>query len=164
MRTVALVATFALTTLVLPVELTAQESPPPVRVVEIRIEPEKPGPDTLCRLTAVIENTSERPVSQLAFEVRLDEQPLEVYERQLFYQLLPAGESSEVRLFNFWTSEEGRPAPADGKLTVEVTLAAAQFMKVELSRDDQGEIETWTPQGEVPRLPLERSVELQLVP
>ena len=129
-----------------------------------RREPEKPGPDTLCRLTAVIENSSERPVSQLAFEVTLDGQPLKVYERQLFYQLLPVGERSEVQLFNFWTSEEGRPAPANGKLTVEVTLAAAQFMKVDLSSDEEGEIETWTPQGEVPGLPQERSAELQLVP
>ncbi|HVR28801.1 MAG TPA: CARDB domain-containing protein [Thermoanaerobaculia bacterium] len=135
-----------------------QERPAPLRVERITVAPASPGVDTLCRLTAAIRNEGEVAASQLAFTVRLNGEPLAVYESQLYYQALPPGETSEVRLYNFWTTETGRGRPADGKLVVEVVLEQARWMKIE--RD--GDTETWTPVGEVSGLPSRAEIALQL--
>ncbi len=130
------------------------EAQPALRIERIEVTPAKAGPESLCQLTVILRNDGDRPASQLAFEVRLEGEPLAVYERQLFYKLLPAGESTMLRLFNFWTSETGRPPPADGALDVEVVLREAQWMEVGKVSEEGGEVETWTPLGAVPALPF----------
>ncbi|MEM6457080.1 MAG: hypothetical protein AAF772_18465 [Acidobacteriota bacterium] len=143
-------------------------APPPVTLAALAISPEKPGLDALCRLTVTLANRDVRALSSLQFAVRINGQTVPVYGNHLFYDLIagttaaPAGEDgasadadasaarTDVPLFNFWTTETDRPAPADGTLTVEVVLEAARWMTI--ATEDDG-TETWTPAGDVPGLP-----------
>ena len=61
------------------------------------------------------------------------------------------GMSQEIRLFNVWSSETGRPPAVDGRLEVEVVLEAATWVEIEVSED--GGAESWTPKGPIPGLP-----------
>jgi hypothetical protein len=133
----------------------------PVAIEAIEIAPESPGAETLCKLTLRLKNTGDRPLSGMGFDVVVNGQPLTVYGNQLFYQLVPAGETVAVPLFNFWTSETGRAAPADGKLPVEITLRDATWMKVSI--DDDG-VETWQVLEAVPGLPVSATRTLSLAP
>ena len=119
----------------------------------VTVTPAAPGPDTLCQLRVEVKNGGDRIASQLAFAVKLNGQELPVYRNQLFMQRLDPGKSATVRLYNFWTTETGRAAPADGKYRVEVTLVSAQWYEV-ASKDG---VEEWTPQGAVPGLPVTAS-------
>ena len=142
-----------------------QESPPsPLVIAAVEVTPPDPGEETLCQLRLRIENRGERPVYALRFEVRIGGEALPVYAKQLYYQKLPPGRTTEVRLFNFWTTETGRSRPEDGKLTVEVALREASWLAVTLESEEGSEqpIEVWTPAGEVPGLPVSRSVTLEL--
>ena len=85
-----------------------------------------------------------------------------MYEKQLFLQVIDAGESEEVALFNFWTSETGRPAPADGKLDVLGRLREARWVEVSEVEEDGEMVEVWTPLGDVPGLPQTVSMTLNL--
>ena len=125
----------------------AQGAPPP-----------KPGSDTLCQLRVRVKNGGSRQVSALGFEVKLNGRPLPVYEKQLYLQTIASGAAEEVRLFNFWTTESGRPAPADGKLKVEVALKEAQWVEVK----SEGGAEVWKPLGPVEGLPVTAAVTLEL--
>lgn len=116
------------------------------------------GPETLARLTVQIVNRGEKTASALAFTVTVAGHELPVYARQVFLKSVPAGETTELALYNFWTSETGRPAPADGKLEVEVTLREARWMEVS---EEEG-AEVWTPVGEVAGLPSSASTTVQL--
>jgi hypothetical protein len=144
--------------------VTGREPTAGLSIAAIEVTPQDPGDDTLCQLRVKIENGGTRPASALAFEVRLDGEPLTVYEKQLFYQKLPAGEASEVRLFNFWTTETGRGRPADGALDVEVVLREAIWLDVTEEREEGSEepVEVWTPAGEVPGLPVSRALTVRL--
>lgn len=134
--------------------------PDPQVVVEaVTVEPANPGPDTLCRLTVTLSNKGDRVASQLGFAVTLNGQALPVYARQLFYYRLEPGATAEIPLYNFWTTETSRPAPADGKLEVAVTLDEAMWM--DISVDAEG-VEVWKPLEPVAGLPSEASVTLQL--
>lgn len=147
---IALVATSAV----------AQDPGPRSVVVEsVLIEPSQPGVDTLCRLKVTLRNDGDQTASQLGFSVRLNDQDLTVYGNQLFMYPLPAGSSTEVPLYNFWTTETSRPAPTDGKLTVEVVLLEAQWMDIQI--DSEG-VEVWNPLGEVDGLPSSHRVTLDL--
>lgn len=122
----------------------------PLALAAVTITPPNPGPDTLCQLRVEVKNGGDRIASQLAFAVKVNGQELPVYKNQLFMQRLEPGKTSTVRLYNFWTTETGRAAPADGKYRVEVTLASAQWYTV-ATKDA---VEEWTPQGAVPGLPV----------
>jgi hypothetical protein len=67
---------------------------------------------------------------------------------------LEPGEATELRLFNFWTSESARQAPADGRYRVEVSLDAARWYTIAKQADE----EVWTPVGPVAGLPATASV------
>jgi hypothetical protein len=143
----------------------------PLRIESIVVSPERPADDTLCRLTVRLHNAGAKAMYSFAFDVKLDGVSLPVYERQLFLQAIGAGETAEVRLFNFWTTETSRPRPADGKLDVEVTVREALWLDIthEPAADEapaSGEaaepVEVWTPAGEVPNLPVRRSLVLEL--
>lgn len=122
------------------------------------VEPSSPAADSLCRLKVTLKNAGTDYASALDFSVRLNGEELPAYTNRLFYDPVAPGTTSEIRLFNFWTSEAGRPAPADGKLTVEVTLRSASWMRREVK--DGAEI--WTPLAAVEGLPASRSVTLRL--
>lgn len=150
--------------LLLALSLAAEEAPKPVpatgvSIHEIVLEPSAPTATTLCRLKVKLGNTHEQPVSMLRFAVKVSGQDLTVYGNQVFLQAIPAGGNTELKLYNFWVSETGRAAPADGKLTVEVTLLEAQKMKI--GPDAEG-VETWEPIGAVTGLPISKSISVPL--
>ncbi len=139
-------------------EESAQELPPTLKISAIHIEPANPAADTLCRLRVEIENSDERIATQLGFTVTINGQRLPVYESHLFmFPLSPKGKS-ELPLYNFWSTETSRPEPADGKLEIQVTLREARWMKIAT----EGDTETWTPLGDVARLPVSASVTLAM--
>lgn len=136
----------------------AEEKTPLVVVEEVTVEPADPGPETLCRLTVKLRNGGERPASLFGFGVTVNGQPLTVYDKELFALAVDPGTAADLRLFNFWSAETGRPAPKDGKLTVEVRLKEAQW--VEIKTEDGAEV--WTPTGAVEGLPVAKSLTLKM--
>ncbi|MDH3253567.1 MAG: hypothetical protein OEM62_01135 [Acidobacteriota bacterium] len=131
---------------------------PQLAIEAVIVEPEKPGADTLCRLRIRILNRGERIASQLGFTVTINGTDIPVYSNQLFMFPLDPGTTSELALFNFWTTETSRPMPADGKLRIEVALREAQWTKIEMVE----EVETWTPLGPVTGLPVSAAVTLSM--
>ena len=141
----------------------AAEAPEPLLALEaVKVEGpptgEAPGPETLVRLTVSIANRGEEIASALVFQVTVAGQELPVYRDQVFLKAIPPGETTELRLYNFWTGETGRPAPADGKLPVEVTLTEARWTEVV---DEEG-VEVWKPLGPVEGLPVSASTVVTL--
>lgn len=140
--------------------LEAQEesATPQVTIEKIDIEPSSPAADTLCHLSVTLKNHGTEIATQLDFKVSINGTELPVYRNQLFMFPVPAGETAELKLYNFWSTETSRPMPQDGKLKVDVTLAAAQWTKVSM----QDDVEVWEPLGEVPGLPHSQSVTLEM--
>lgn len=136
---------------------TAQEAPA-VTVEAVNVQPTSPGPDTLCKLTVKLANGGDRTASQLDFKVKINGQELPVYRNQLFMFPVPPGESADIPLYNFWSTETSRPMPADGKLDIEVTLATAQWMEI---KDEEG-VEVWQPLGPVQGLPISKTLTLSM--
>ncbi|HEY7215726.1 MAG TPA: hypothetical protein VIC28_13930 [Thermoanaerobaculia bacterium] len=147
-----------LVVLALAAPLPAQEKSPPLILESVRVEPASPGPDTLCRLSVTVKNSGGRPASALELAVKLNGRDLPAYKNRLYLKAVEPGAAREIRLFNFWSTEAGRPAPADGKLTLEVTLARAAWMQ----RETKDGAETWTAAGPVEGLPLTKTVTLQM--
>lgn len=144
-------------------ETSSDEEPSseaPLRLASISVTPERLSPDTLCQLRVAIENNGERIASQLAFEVTVEGRELPVYRNQLFMDRLDPEEVTEVRLYNFWTNETGRPVPTDGDLDVEVSLTEASWYSI-VEKEEEGEtIEEWTPLEPVSGLPSRQRVSL----
>lgn len=156
----ARLATLAVLVTLLPMSARGQEAEPTpqLSIEEIVIEPAKPAADTLCQLRVRVGNKGTETASQLAFKVTLNGQDLGVYGNQLFMFPVEPNAENEIRLYNFWTTETSRPTmPANGKMTVEVALTEARWMKIE--DDDEG-VEVWTPIGDVENLPVSKSVTL----
>ncbi len=138
--------------------LPAQEKAPSLILESVRVEPASPGPDTLCHLSVTVKNSGDRPASALELAVKLNGRELPAYKGRLYLKPVEPGAAREIRLFNFWSTETGRPAPADGKLTLEVTLARAAWMQ----RETKDGAEVWTAAGPVEGLPLTKAVILQM--
>lgn len=139
--------------------LAGAKSPDPALTLEaVKVDPASPGPDTLCRLGVTLRNSGTKTASALAFRVKVNGHELPVYKNELFFRPVAAGATAEVKLHNFWSNETGRPFPANGKMTVEVTLAEAQWMDV---KTENG-AEVWTAAGPVEGLPVSKSVTLTL--
>ncbi|MEO6192764.1 MAG: CARDB domain-containing protein [Thermoanaerobaculia bacterium] len=136
----------------------AETAKPALSIESVKVEPASPRPDTLCRLTVTLRNSGEQRASALEMSVRVNGRELPAYRKRLYLTAVEPGATREVRLFNFWSTEAGRPAPADGKLNVEVTLARASWM-LKSARDGA---EVWTPAGDAPGLPVTRSVTLTM--
>lgn len=132
--------------------------PPGLTLEAVAVDPSSPGPDTLCRLSVKVRNSGEKTASALGFLVKVDGHELAVYRNELFFRPVPPGATTEIRLHNFWTNETGRPFPAGGKMTVEVTLAEARWMDV---KTENG-AEVWTASGPVEGLPVSKSVTLSV--
>jgi hypothetical protein len=131
---------------------------PPLAVEGVEILPASPGPDTLCQLRVKVKNGGTHKASALVFAVRINGEPLAVYKHQIYLQQIGPGATAEVHLFNFWTTETGRPIPKDGKLRVEVALAEARWVEVR----SEGGTEVVTPVGAVPGLPVSASLTVPL--
>jgi hypothetical protein len=136
----------------------SQEKKSVLTLEAVRVEPASPGPDTLCRLSVTLRNRGEHPASALELAVKVNGRDLPAYKDRLYLQAIQPGADREIRLFNFWSTETGRPAPKDGTLTVEVTLARASWMRREMG--DGAEV--WSPLGAVHGLPATKSVSLKL--
>jgi hypothetical protein len=136
----------------------AEAVKPGITVEAVVVEPQKPAADTLCKLTVRLQNHGNQMASQLGFKVTINGQEIPVYSNQLFMFPLAAGETSELSLFNFWSTESSRAMPKDGKLNVTVTLIEAKWTTVEVT---DGE-ELWTATGDVPSLPTSSSVVLEM--
>lgn len=93
----------------------------------VDVDPPQPGPDTLCKLKVRLRNKGTEIASDFAFEVTLNGQPIPVYANHVWSTNLAPGKTAEVPLYNFWTTETGRPAPKDGRLVVQVRLKAARW-------------------------------------
>jgi hypothetical protein len=122
----------------------------PLSIVKVTVTPPDAAADTLCKLSVDLANGGDRIASQLAFTVKVNGRELPVYKNQLFMQRLDPGKTTTLKLYNFWTSETSRPAAADGKYEVEVSLVAAKWYQI---GDDKG-TEVWTPLDPVPVLPV----------
>lgn len=131
---------------------------PGVTLERVTVTPTRPGREALCTLSVALQNRGDKTASAFAFSVEVAGVALPVYRDQVFLQGVPAGETVDLRLFNFWSSETGRPAPPKGDLPVTVTLREAQWMTV---ADEDG-VEVWTPIGAVPGLPVTQSVAVPL--
>lgn len=141
--------------------LGAQEggkASPPLSIEAVKVEPASPAPDTLCRLSVTIRNAGPRKASAFEIGVRINGQDLPAYKSRAYLQPVEPGAAGEIRLFNFWSTETGRPAPKDGKLAVEVTLARASWVEKE-TRDGA---DVWTPAGAVEGLPVSKTITLTM--
>ena len=130
-----------------------EAAPPPLAITAVLVTPAQPAPDTLCQLSVRLANRGEHVASRLAFRVRVAGEELAVYRQRRFLATLPPGEETELRLYNFWVSETGRPAPATGPLVVEVELLEATWTKMRRLREGDHEVEEWSPIGPVTGLP-----------
>jgi hypothetical protein len=130
----------------------------PLVIEAVTVEPADPAADTLCRLKVKLRNAGTQTASQLGFTVKVNGQELATYRNQLFMFPVDAGATIELKLYNFWSTETSRPAPADGKLTIEVILNEARWMTIGM----EGEVEVWTPGEAVPGLPVTQSVTLAM--
>jgi hypothetical protein len=136
----------------------AETAKPALSIESVKVDPASPRPDTLCHLTVTLKNAGEQRASALEMAVKINGRELPAYRKRLYLTAVEPGATREVRLFNFWSTETGRPAPADGKLEVEVTLFRASWMR-KTARDGA---EVWTPEGDAPGLPITKSVTLTL--
>jgi hypothetical protein len=160
-RNAAIAAVLIVSIISSPVSTFAQESTgaaPLVTLEAISVEPTAPGADTLCKLQVTLQNKGTEVASQLDFKVKINGQELPVYRNQLFMYPVQPDQSAQIQLYNFWSTETSRPMPADGKLTVEVSLVAAQWMKIAM----EDEVEVWEPLGPVDGLPSSQSVTLTM--
>ena len=140
-------------------EAPAERQPSPLAIEAVTIDPAQPGVDTLCQLHVRVKNTSETTISALDFGVSIGGTPLKVYEKQLFLESLEPGKTADIRLYNFWTTETGRPAPSDGQLRLVVTLRGAQ--EVGITNEDDG-TEVWTLGDAVVGLPISKELVVKL--
>ncbi|HEV8629351.1 MAG TPA: hypothetical protein VGV61_03470 [Thermoanaerobaculia bacterium] len=143
-------AGLALALFTLPGGAAERPAAAPIAITAVTVTPAAPAADTLCQLRVELDNHGDRVISQLAFTVKVNGQELPVYRRQLFMQRVDPGRRTQLRLYNFWSSETGRPAPADGKYKVEVSLVEAQWFRIGM----EDGVEVWTPLGPVPGLPV----------
>lgn len=149
-------ALFALASLGSPAP--AQDAKPTLILESVKVDPAAPGPDTLCHLSVTLRNAGSRRASVLEFTVKVNGQELPAYKDRVYLQPVEPGASREVRLFNFWSTEPSRPAPANGKLQVEVTLARASWM----DKETKDGAEVWTPAGPAEGLPTTKSLTLAM--
>lgn len=107
---------------------TGASAASPLRITAVDIQPAVAAPDTLHRLKVRIRNDGSEPASELTFQVTVSGQRLAVYLNHTFLNTLQPGKETEVALYNFWSSEAGRPFPKDGRLVAEVQLTGARWV------------------------------------
>ncbi len=133
-------------------------SEPELLISKITVEPGEPTASTLCSLQVELDNRGDQIASQLEFRVTVNETDLPVYGNQVFMYPISAAGSTEIKLYNFWSTETSRPMPKDGRLNVEVTLVSAQWMKIAV----EDGVETWEPLAPVAGLPTSNKTSVKL--
>jgi hypothetical protein len=123
-------------------------------VESIGVTPPSPGADTLCKLRVVLKNHGEQPASAFGFQVKINGQALPVYEKQRYLDPIEPGQTKEIALFNFWSSETDRPFPKDGSVSVEVALTEARWVAKRM----EGDVPVWTMKDLIPGLPTALTV------
>jgi len=113
----------------------------PLSIEAVRVTPAFPAPDTICHLSVTLRNAGEHTASRFELRVQVGGSELPAYRGRIFLAPLPAHGTLDLPLFNFWSTESSRKAPADGKLAVEVTLLDARWVE----KTAEGGIETWSP-------------------
>jgi hypothetical protein len=137
----------------------AETAKPVLTIESVKVEPAAPRADTLCHLTLTLKNAGAQLASGLEFVVKVNGVALPAYDKRLYLIAVEPGATRELHLFNFWSTETGRPAPADGRLDVEVTLAHASWAR----RTTRDGAEVLTPAGgDVPGLPVVKSLRLKM--
>lgn len=134
----------------------ADAAPASLTLDAVVVKPANPGPEVLCKLRVRIRNHGSEVASRLAFAVRVDGRALPVYDTEVFIEDIAPDTAVELEMHNFWSSDSVRPFPANAKLTVEVTLLEAWWVRVE---EKDGVVEQ-TPLGEVAGLPVSRTASL----
>ncbi len=126
---------------------------PSIVLTGLRLEPKVPPPGTLCQVWVTLRNDGSHTASWLHFRLRLNGQIIPTYEDDVFMHSLAAGEEQEIRLFNVWSSETGRPPGPQGRLEVELTLEEATWIEIQAASPETDGEEVWTPIGAVAGLP-----------
>lgn len=99
-----------------------------LRIVAVDVQPATPGPDTLCKLRVRFRNSGTAAASDLSFQVTVNGQRLATYLNWTTRSTLDPGKETDLPLYNFWSSETGRPYPRDGRLVIEVRLTGARWV------------------------------------
>jgi hypothetical protein len=131
-------------------ETSAERGDSSLVLESLEVDPAKPGPETLCKLRVRIRNKGGQAASNFRFGVRINGQEIPIYKDHIYLQTVAAGAVGEVQLFNFWTTEAGRPAPEDGQLRLEVDLKEARRVEVKT----EGQVTEYKPLGDVEGLPV----------
>ncbi|MEJ2084257.1 MAG: hypothetical protein P8Y44_01090 [Acidobacteriota bacterium] len=131
---------------------------PLLEITSVSVSPQDPTAQTLCSLSVEIENRHQQIASQLEFHVEINGIELPVYSNQVFMYPIAPEAKTEVKLYNFWSTETSRPFPDSGRLEIEVSLVAAQWMKI----DEEEGVEVWEPLGAVEGLPVGSSTSLKV--
>lgn len=137
----------------------AEEQPPVLSIASVVVEPERPAAETLCTLRVTLENSGSDVATALRFEVAVAGVPLEVYAHHLFMPAVRPRASLELPLYNFWSSETGRPLPKGAALDVTVRLVEARAVTIETAEDGE---EVWTLGEAIAGLPVERTASVPL--
>lgn len=130
----------------------------PLTVETVEVTPASPGPETLCTLHVRVANHGDLAASDLGFEVRIGGRAVPALARRRYQQAIEPGSAARIRLPNFWSSESGRPPPADRTLEIEVALTAAHWVEIERT----GDSEVRRPLGPVEGLPSLRRLSLAM--
>ena len=137
------------------------QPPAPRLVLEAaEVTPAKAPADALCQLRARIKNGGDTVATAFAFALKIDGKEIAVYRNHVFMDPIDPGETRSIKLYGFWTSETGRPVPASGDLSVELTLQEARWMKME--KDAEG-ARVWQDLGAVEGLPQTAKQTITLV-
>jgi hypothetical protein len=137
---------------------TASQADSQIGITAVSVDPAKPKAETLCTLRVDLENKGDQVASQLEFKVEINAANLPVYDNQVFMVPVPSGKTTEIKLYNFWSTETSRQWPEDGRLNIEVTLVAAQWMNI----SETDGIEVWEPLGPVEGLPVSQKASISL--
>ena len=100
-----------------------------------------------------LRNSGTQSASELSFQVTVNGKRLGNFINHTFRSTLDSGRDTDVPLFNFWSSEYGRPYPPDARLVIEVRLIGARWI-------DKGSKNAETLAGHVEPLPAPFSLTL----
>jgi hypothetical protein len=97
-------------------------------IVGVDVQPANPGPDTLCKLHVRLRNAGRDGASDLSFQITVNGQRLAPYLNHNFRTFVAPGKETDLPLYNFWSSESGRPFPSDGRLVIDVRVIGARWV------------------------------------
>ena len=141
-----------------PSEAQGEETRRPPLVLAARLAPSSAGPETLLRLSVVVDNRGQRPVSAFRFAVTAEGRQLPVYRDTVYLAPVAPGERRTLPLHNLWASEAGRPPPADGRLDVEVAVVEGSWV----AREETAEGLRWRLVGPVEGLPVRATATVEI--